>query len=412
MNPNYIPYPVRGEIIKVQESFKNGRKIIRYLCSAEMPNGSRQLIPNVEMVSSFGGIGDYTQRRARSTTDDGNKLPPQTNDEAMAHTIGDRVVISFLGGSIQFPVITGFLQHPEQTNEFDKDPVSLDPQAVLQYLGIRIEVSDTGAIRFIKKGAPKVKYTAGSAVPSLPAVGPSSGIKGNDNKALEPAADTEVVLWEMLDEGVFRLRDSDGQMIELDRSSGTITLSNGGLKSTEDASSVSPGSSDAESIIFDNSANSIEITTRKLLSINSLDAREDVTEGDYSHDITGNSSVTIGGDETLSIDGNQEVSIQQDAKLSIKGGYKASVMGKTELSSTGGIELEAAGAKLKLANGKVGLGGPAAELLDLLDQQLDAIIQNAPTFVSTAVGPGVLNPAVVATLTQIKTLLGTIKGGI
>jgi len=60
----------------------------------------------------------------------------------------------------------------------------------------------------------------------------------------------------------------------------------------------------------------------------------------------------------------------------------------------------------------VGLGGPAAELLDLIDQQLDAIINNAPTFVSTAVGPGVLNPAVVATLTQVKTMLGLIKGGI
>ena len=70
------------------------------------------------------------------------------------------------------------------------------------------------------------------------------------------------------------------------------------------------------------------------------------------------------------------------------------------------------GAELKLNQGKVALGSTSAELLDLLDQQLDAIINNAPTFVSTSVGPGVLNPSVVSTLTTIKTMLGLIKGSL
>ena len=113
---------------------------------------------------------------------------------------------------------------------------------------------------------------------------------------------------------------------------------------------------------------------------------------------------TVAGDETKKVSGQITSTVQKD--------WEVSVNGKTSIASKGGVGLDGGGAKLKLSGGKVGLGGPAAELLDLIDQQLDAIINNAPTFVSTAVGPGVLNPAVVATLTQVKTLLGLIKGGI
>lgn len=87
--------------------------------------------------------------------------------------------------------------------------------------------------------------------------------------------------------------------------------------------------------------------------------------------------------------------------------------GGTFSSDIGFIELEAqGGSKLKLDNGKVGLGGPTAELLDLFDQELDSFINNAATLTLTVVGPGSLNPAVVTLLTNIKILLNTIKGGI
>lgn len=70
------------------------------------------------------------------------------------------------------------------------------------------------------------------------------------------------------------------------------------------------------------------------------------------------------------------------------------------------------GAKLNISGGKVALGNNAGELLDLCDQHLDALINNASSIALTAVGPAQLNPAVVTSLTQIKTLLGLIKGSL
>ena len=452
MNPSFVPYMVEGEILKTKSFLKNGKKIFRYTCSALMPNGSRIILTNIEMATMFGGIGDYIQRRARTTTDDGNKVPDELSNDSLSPTIGERVLISFVGGSIQYPIIVGYLQHPSQTEEFTDDPVDTKPQAVFQYLGVRFEISDKGAIRCIKKGAPKVKYTGGvgGAIGSVIGAASSllgsssSSIKGNDNKALEPAPDTEVVLWEMLDEGVFRIRDAEGQMFEIDRTKMRIYISNNDLKSTEDASAgplsggnlIASNSTDAEYVLLDKDKQMVLINARKTAQIYSFDARKDVTEGDHSHKIDGNSEWTIGGDETVAIDGSRDVSIEQDDSLTISGDLtievsgdlsdnvtgshilniksdqSVKITGEQKVSATGGITLEGVGAKLKLANGKVGLGGPTAELLDLMDQQLDALINNAPTFVSTAVGPGVLNPAIVTLLTQIKTLLGTIKGGI
>jgi hypothetical protein len=465
MNSSFVPYMVEGEILKVQPFLKNGKKIFRYSCSALMPNGSRMILTNIEMATMFGGIGDYVQRRARATTDDGNKIPDQLTNENLSSTIGERVLISFIGGSIQYPVIVGFLQHPSQTEEFTDEPSDIKPQAVFQYLGVRFEVSDTGAIRCIKKGAPKVKYTgggpggllgaaAGLASSALSSLSSSdSAIKGNDNAALEPADDTEVVLWEMLDEGVFRIRDAEGQMFEIDRTKMRIYISNNDLKSTEDAAGgplsggnlLSSNSTDAEYILLDKDKELVLINARTTAQIYSFDARKDVTEGVHTHKVGEDSEWTIGGNETVAIDGSREVSIQGDDTLTVEGDltievtgdsaetiegnkttdvtgdmavstggdYTYEVTGEVAITGTSGATIKGSGgATLKLAEGKVGLGGPAAELLDLMDQQLDAIINNAPTFVSTAVGPGVLNPTVVTLLTQIKTLLGLIKGGI
>lgn len=467
---------VEGEVLKAQKYLSNGKKIIRYLCSAIMPNGSRIVLSNVEMATMFGGIGDYAQRRARTTTDGGEKIPSEFTNDAMAPTIGERVLISFIGGSIQYPIIVGFLQHPSQTEEFEDEPEGLDPQAVLQYLGVRIEVSDTGAIRFIKKGAPKVKYVsqggllgaAGAALSALSSLASDSTIKGNDNPALEPADDTEVVLWEMLDEGVFRIRDAEGQMFEMDRTKMRIYISNNDLKSTEDAGGgpfsggnlLASNSTDAEYILLDKDKELVLINARSTAQIYSFDARKDVTEGTHSHKVGEDSEWAIEGNETITIDGDQEITVEGDRTVSVTGDqttevtgdllitvegdinetvtgdvilevtgdlsqnitgaylldtkadYSLKIVGEQKINATGGITLESVGAKLKLANGKVGLGGPTAEVLDLMDQALDAFINNAPTIVATSVGPGALNPAVVTLLTTIKTLLGTIKGGI
>ena len=71
---------------------------------------------------------------------------------------------------------------------------------------------------------------------------------------------------------------------------------------------------------------------------------------------------------------------------------------------------ESSGAQLKVEKGTVALGTSSIELLDELVNLLGALVNNAPTFVLTAMGPGTLNPALVAKVTEVKTKLSQIKG--
>ncbi len=68
------------------------------------------------------------------------------------------------------------------------------------------------------------------------------------------------------------------------------------------------------------------------------------------------------------------------------------------------------GAELRLEKGKIALGNKSGELFDLLEQLLDCLNQNAPQFVSTAVGPGSLNPAVQQKINDTKEKLSQMKG--
>jgi len=75
---------------------------------------------------------------------------------------------------------------------------------------------------------------------------------------------------------------------------------------------------------------------------------------------------------------------------------------------------------LKIDSGKVALGNPLipagvttgskAEIFDMLEKSLDSFIVNAPTIVSTAVGPGSLSSVVVTALIEIKALILLVKG--
>jgi len=82
------------------------------------------------------------------------------------------------------------------------------------------------------------------------------------------------------------------------------------------------------------------------------------------------------------------------------------------LDSTSVLLSEPGSAAVNLSGGKVAIGSGAAELLDLCDQHLDALINNASSIALTSVGPAQLSPVVVTSLTQIKTLLGLIKGSL
>lgn len=366
-----IPYIVEAEIVEVVNSPDKARPF--YNCRAFMPNGAYAVLTNVEEMSMFGGIGDYFQRRARTTKD--AELPSSYGVEDMAAAVGDRVYITFINGFITRPVIIGHAQHPNQTVEFD-DAEGDSPRAVFQYNGLRVEIDEEGSLKVIRKGAPEVKYAPQSGAAAL--LGAlTSAVGGPSNPALDPAPDTEVVMFEMGPEGVYRIKDANGQYFEINRADKKITIGNNGPKSTDSDVAV-PSLSGAESVVVSDADQSVELMSRKLV------------------------------------------------KIDTKGKFEGKSMDAWTISSNQAIELDGSQAKLKLAQGKVGLGGPGGELLDIFDQVLQLLIQHVTDTMSPAnqnngnLGyPTVQAPAYTQSLTKLqteitklKTMLGTIKGGI
>jgi hypothetical protein len=435
-----------GDIIKVQPRADGERNVIRYTCKVEMENGSQVILPNVQEMTPFGGISDYFRKRSRASTDDGNPFDVGFDQEKLDATIGERVYITFVGGNIMKPVIVGFSQHPNQTNEFeDENPSDLDPQLILQYLGIRIEADEKGQVRFIRKGAPQVKYEPQATGTSVPAS--TEPVKGGGNPAVVDADETEITLWEMLENGIFRIRDHEGQMIEIDRVKKRIYISNNDLKSVEDAA-VGPASgglqmaanaTDAEYVLLDKDKELVLINAREIAQIYSFNRRKDVTEGLHRHKVGGNSVWIIGEDELVDVKGDRIHTVEGDDDLAVTGDRVLNTDGD-EIRTVGGdcaeeiggdwnvkcdgdINLEGSGgAVMKLGGGKVGIGGPAAELLALLEKtliQLDGcLLQIQALTVPTLLGPSgpPLNAGNFAQLsaevTKIKADLKQIKGGI
>ncbi|CAB5221480.1 hypothetical protein UFOVP244_175 [uncultured Caudovirales phage] len=449
---------IEGEILKVSEdSGTKGKSQILYTVMARFPNGAQNILSRVPVATMFGGIGDYFQFKLRGTFDDDDNSPSDSQffqDESRRATLGDRVLISFLGGHITRPFIVGYMPHPN-TNWLNEDHQDLSPQATLTYLGVSMNWSDTGAFQLIKRGAPDVSYNPKTA-PLMPAIplGDEDPTLPPDHVALEPADDTEVIRMAFLDDGIFRLNDSEGQMVELDHNKGQILISNNGLKSTEvpgSAISVSK-EPDAEYVLFDSNDEKLLASARSILQLYSGDARTDETTGDYTSEVHGNLTWTVDGDveetfkgsHTHSVEGSLDQSIKEDwsitvsgaATVSVKGDYSEAVEGALDQSVKSDYSLSVEGAAstttkgdstlesanfvvtakekveitgsqsvLTLSQGKVSIKGATGEVIDLLSQLLQAIAQMT---VPTGVGPS--GPPINASaFAQIQTKLDGMK---
>ena len=109
--------------------------------------------------------------------------------------------------------------------------------------------------------------------------------------------------------------------------------------------------------------------------------------------------------------GKSFVSITPDG-VTVNTSADTIVQAKSLAVTAGSVAMDGGKAKLSLSQGKVAMGGPAAELVDQLIQALDAFI-NAPSLATCGTGPtsGLMPPALTQ-LIQIKTLLTTIKGSL
>jgi hypothetical protein len=392
-NYSNIPYIMEGEIIGIHKYPKDTSKIIkppRYTCRLALPNGSNIIINNVIEATMFGGIADYLQIRHR-TSQDASKKPGSGgalgalasvvssafggggytfdfNDEKANAKVGDRVYISFINGFITRPVIIGYAQHPNQVDEFKgKDASEVEPNLIFQYNGIRATIDEEGQLTVIHKGPPEISekpgagaksYGGGGAVgAALSAIG--GGSLEPENEAVKfPDQKKQRTLFEFLKDGTFRIRDAEGQVIEVNTAKKEIMISNNSTKSTD--------------------------------SLNGLGALVGAALGSL---------------------------IPMAESIKLKGSDK-----EVEILSRKTIVAKAGLGTIKSENGKFAIGTQAAELFDLLTkilEQLDTILTQIQSItVPTAVGPSgppVNTPAFATAQAQLKVitqLLGTIKGSI
>jgi hypothetical protein len=413
-----LPFIYEGEIQEVVEQNESPVPFVRYKCLIHLGNSQQLIVDNVECCTMFGGIGDFFQHRARASSDSGNKInyTSQKNENAR---IGDRVLIAFLGGSFLRPMIIGFHPHPNQTKEIvGSEAKSLKPQAVFQYLGVRITIDEDGQLQIIHKGAPEVKYTGTDSGGLSALTGLASSLTsalGVDNPALTPKDETETTIIEMLSEGIFRVRDHEGQMIEIDRTAKTISLNNNGLSSVDEEAIPSIGDPDNESLTLNKDDKSATLRARNELLLTSDGTRTDVVEKDFEVNVSGNQVVSVSKDVENKISGNNT--------NEISGKLEESVGKDWTISVNGSATIEASGATIKLGKGKVGMGGKSAELVDSVVQLMavlnDTLIAIQALTVLGNLGYPTSPPINVAdfvkattTLAQLKAKLESIKGGI
>ena len=432
-----LPYIYEGEIVSVLSTPGLKKKnTIRYTVKVVMPNGSEILAPNAVETSIFGGIDDYFQQRARTSKDKGNKFEYYVQDAQNDARIGQRCYVSFIGGSFTAPVILAWAQHPNQTAEFES-PDSLDPQAVLKYLGMRFDFKKDGVFRVTHFGAPKVKFVDSSTglfgikVPDLggAAAGASAGgdapnpIKPDKTNPAVTPADAEMRTFvEFSKKGGLEVRDALSQVIQIDTSKKRILIANNEAKG--------PSQKDTEFVVLDRAKQGIFISARKLVVIESLGDRKDETKTDHIHLVHGNEKITIDGDKTDKIAGGLAVTVTKDYKEIVKGTYTITATGAAKYKYEGELSIDAgagfavtvskkftlkaqAGGSIVVDGAKIAIGSSGTEVLKTLSETMKAISDILTAIgamtVGTAMGPS-SPPINAADFIKITTTVATLKG--
>lgn len=382
-----------GEIVGVQPQVTEpASKTITYFCRVTLPNGSDIVVPNVVASSMFGGIDDYFQERARTSTDDGNSFEPSEDDESNHARIGARVYISFVAGNISKPVILAYMQHPNQTQEIPNDAPS--PMAVLKYLGMRFEFNEAGVLRVTHFGAPAVEYVAsaglaGDLAGALDLVGGSESEEGIaadvSNPAVTPADASKRTYVEFKDAGGLEIRDSLNQIVFVDTEQGRIYIANNDVQG---GPQIASNNTDSEYVLLDREKKLVLINARERITLYSFGERRDITEGDHKHKVIGNEEFSVGGARTDKVEG--------DFTRDVKGNCFFTTGGLYSMKATDGFSLDTdklfnvdaktvditakdhaliatSGAKLVLESASVALGAGGVEVLKTLSDTLKAL---------------------------------------
>lgn len=389
----------------------------KYAVKCTLPGGRTHVFQHAVLMEWTSGVNNFFQRVIRTSGGFTTKAYDyRVYKEDGKLTIGDRCLVGFINSRFEMPVILGFLPHPgsSSTLEYilerdvaeDLDPPQDSPVPRMHGLfnGLDFKINETGELIITHSGVEKVDQPSGPFT----------------KYERTPPSLEHLSCFKMGDHGIVEIATNYGHLISCNPKLKTLTV----------------GSPKGHLILDDNalfcnlySSGSISLLATKEMVVRSGGALDFLIKGvadfkfrsDFKTLVQGKTdftaekpvnlllkdSLTITSkDITATLDGALTMNVSKDTMLALKGKFTIDTPTK-EIRLQGGT-----GATLSLNSGKVALGTSAVELLDQILQVFTEMITAAPKFVATSVGPGVLDPGVLAKLTSVKAALTTIKGSI
>lgn len=190
-----VNVPCEGEVLYLEE--ENNTNQETYKVRVFLPNGSEIVINNVGVASMFGDPLNTSRIRLRPAFVKNEKQEVLPNNK----TIGDRVIVSFLGGNIRRPIITGLLPHVESENKL-KDKDKDKPSLCFSYNGIDLHIDDEGQLEIIHNGS---------------ATRENRKIEENNNK-------DNITTLKVLNDGTLDIIDSNKQNVRIDTTKENIFI--------------------------------------------------------------------------------------------------------------------------------------------------------------------------------------------
>jgi hypothetical protein len=353
-----------------------------------------KLITDARVVRPFGGrqnYSDITLKAAEAITfiDFGSELNKTT---PLGFEGGDYVYFQFLNGDVQLPIITGFAKHPLDPQYEVPETIPLGQHLVEQFNGVKTKIDENGNFTWTKGLGTYSPVGFDLNAPTAPLVNEYVAIPGSEELfKLDVDGITQTVEFSTL-LGMGATFSMSLDQIEITTSAGAKVTFDGLLDTITTTTVVGTeievsGSSDAialktalgTNIEINGLSDSLGLSTAAgaNMSINGLSDQIDL-------------ACTAGSAFTLA---------PTQASLSLPTGTTL------ELGPTGASLLDPTGAGFKVENGLIALGGPAAELVDLIFQAFQAL--------ATQTAPGFGAPtSTVATFAQLSAQIALIKGSL
>lgn len=399
----YIPYPVEGQIVNVvapegDDNFDQET----YLCDIHVTELGIDLF-QVPWTLSKAGPDNYVHvgpvaASANLFDPTSGELPKPFNKQLLQPKVsdGDTVVVIFIMGDVHRPKIIAMLPH----NQSGPNGMCPDPRptaddgdcAKVRFGGLSIFLDQDGNLSIYNTQSLDEKM-AGQVIPTPKTI----TIDLTDSLGAHTVTTLEGETGNLTYEG------SNGTQVTVDNANDAIDL----LCNFGDEISVS-------------AADGIQMSTPASggTSISMKSGQIDVEAGQGISLTTDGSDLDVisnGGDVNVT-SSTGAVSIEADGgDVDIKsttGGVTIEADGgDVEVKATGGSfkVSDLAGDALELGSGKFKVSNAGGELVDNLEKEVGAFVDNAASAVLTSVGPGQLSPAIVSVLTTVRVFLNTLK---